>query len=160
MNGWCGVKDCNQPQLDNMPICENHAFDIWVEVGFRRMDISKAGAAHMRNQDIQKARTELIREKMGVEQYMAERRQAPGTIYYVLIADQIKIGFTTDLETRMKGYPPMAKVLATHPGTRETERQMHDKFAAHLAGGREWFAAHDEIHEHIEQVRQQFPQAA
>lgn len=158
MNGWCGVKDCNQPQFKGLPLCEDHAQDVWVEIGFHHMDVRKAYLAHQRQEDTEAIRKEAIRERLGVEEFMATYKQAPGIIYYLKVEDQVKIGFTSDLDTRLKAYPPMAKLLATHPGTRETERQMHDKFAEHLAGRKEWFADHPELESHIAGVLKRFKQ--
>ena len=158
MNDWCGVKECNRPQYKGMPLCEEHAQDICNEMMFHHMDINAAYEAHMRSEDTEAIRKEVIRERLGVEEFLATYKQAPGIIYYLKVEDQVKIGFTTDLETRIKAYPPMAKLLATHPGTRETERQMHDKFAEHLSGRKEWFREHLELETHIDGVRRQFKQ--
>lgn len=158
MNDWCGVKECNRPQFKGMPLCEEHAEDVWVEIGFHHIDITKAYHANVRRDDTESIRKEAIRERLGVEEFLANHKQAPGIIYYLKVEDQVKIGFTTDLDTRLKAYPPMAKLMATHPGTRSTERQMHDKFAEHLAGRKEWFAEHQELESHIAGVRKQFKQ--
>lgn len=162
LDEWCGVKNCQQPQLDRMPVCEDHAFDIWVEIGFRRMDIIKAANAHRRKESQDEELSRLIKEKLGVEKFLEDRlansKQAPGTIYYLLLEDQVKIGYTADLETRLRSYPPMAKILATHPGTRETEKAMHRKFFNHLANRNEWFYQNEELTLHIDEVRKQFKQ--
>lgn len=158
LDHWCGVKDCNQPQFKSMPLCEDHAQDVWVEIGFHHMDVRKAYFAHQRQQDHEAIRAEAIRKRLGVEEFMANRKQAPGIIYYLKIEDQVKIGFSADLDTRLKAYPPMAKLLATHPGTRETERQMHNKFATQLAERKEWFHEHPELESHMAGVRKQFKQ--
>lgn len=158
LDEWCGVKDCRKPQWDNMPLCQSHAFDLWTEVEYHRMDLHHAAAAAMRKQSVEQIRSELIQERMGVEKFLAEYKQKPGTIYYLQVADQIKIGYTGDLDTRMKAYPPMAVLLATHPGTRETERQMHNKFAIHRSARKEWFHPNDKLTQHIELVREQYSQ--
>lgn len=158
LDEWCGVKDCKNPQWDKLPLCQNHAFDLWTEVEYHRMELRQAGAARMRRQSVEQIRSEIIKERMGVEKFLAEYKQKPGIIYYLQVADQIKIGYTADLPTRMKAYPPMAELLATHPGTRQTERQMHQKFAVKRAARNEWFHPHDKLTEHIELVRTQFSQ--
>jgi len=158
LDGVCGVKECNRPQMDTFPVCEDHAFDIWVEVGFLRMDMHKAAAAHMRKVDVQKIKNELIEEALGVIKFKEERQQTPGVIYYLQVEDLIKIGFTRDLHGRLRAYPPMARLLATHPGTFQLEGQMHKKFAHHLADRKEWFTVHVALLEHIERVRKEFKQ--
>lgn len=158
MNEWCGVKDCTQPQFHSTPLCEEHAYDMWVEIGFHHMDIRRASIAHQRHNDRERAKAELFRERLGLNNAMTERRQSAGVIYYLQVEDQIKIGYTANLSTRLKAYPPMAQLRATHPGTRETESQMHAKFAAYLAGRNEWFHTNDELDQHISTVRDQFKQ--
>lgn len=162
LDEWCGVKDCQQPQLDRMPLCEDHAFEIWIEIGARRMDIFKAAMAHQRRESKDQELSRLVREKVSFANATAERlentKQAPGIIYYLQIEDRVKIGFTSDFETRLRAYPPMAKLLATHPGTRETEKLMHRKFSDHLADRKEWFRNHEDIQLHLTNVRKQFKQ--
>lgn len=158
LDEWCGIKDCRSPQWDKMPLCQSHAFDLWTEVEYHRMDLRQAAASRMRKQSVEQIRSEIIKERMGVEKFMAEYKQKPGLIYYLRVADQIKIGYTADLPTRMKSYPPMAELLATHPGTRATERQMHQKFVTHRAARNEWFHPHDKLLTHIDLVRDQYSQ--
>ncbi|UYM26638.1 hypothetical protein SEA_BAUER_89 [Arthrobacter phage Bauer] len=158
LDGACGVEDCNQPQLETFPVCEQHAFDIWFEVGFFRMDMRKAAEAHVRKDSVEKVKSQMLKEQLDLENYRADRRRQPGTVYYLQIGDHIKIGYTTDLDVRLAAYPPMAKLLATHPGTRQTEASMHQRFAVHLADRREWFRASPEIESHIQTVREQFKQ--
>lgn len=158
MNDWCGVKECSRPQFKGMPLCEEHAQDVSNEMAFHHMDINIAYQAQMRREDTEAIRSEAIRKRLDVEGFLASRKQEPGMIYYLKVEDQVKIGFTTDLDSRLKAYPPMAKLLATHPGTFATERDMHSRFAAHLAGRKEWFAVHPELESHISAVRKQFKQ--
>lgn len=70
---------------------------------------------------------------------------ADGTIYYARIDDTIKIGFTTDLDKRMRQYPPTSQLLATEPGTKKLEKVRHSLFAVYLAHGREWFTPNPEL---------------
>jgi hypothetical protein len=158
LDGGCGVKDCNQPQLDTFPVCEDHAFDIWLEVGFFRMDIGKAAEAHMRRDSVKKSQVDLIKEHLATEAVKVEREQQPGTIYYLQIEDHIKIGFTTDLDVRLAAYPPMARLRATHPGTRQTEASMHQRFATDLSGRREWFRTSPNLEAYISLVKEKFKQ--
>lgn len=158
LDGACGVKDCNHAQLETFPVCEQHAFDIWVEVSFFRMELAKAAAAHMRKESIEETKSRIIKEQLDSDRVKDERQQEPGTIYYLQIGEHIKIGYTTNLDVRLGAYPPMAKLLATHPGTRQTESSMHQRFSADISGGREWFRATPEIESHIQGVREQFKQ--
>lgn len=80
----------------------------------------------------------------------------PGWVYYLRVDERIKIGFSTDVRQRMRAYPPTAELLAVHPGTRDTERQMHERFAGHLAQGREWFRVDAPVMDHITAVVSEF----
>lgn len=87
---------------------------------------------------------------------LERRAMNPGWIYYIQIDDRIKIGFSLDVKSRMRAYPPNAHLLAVHPGTKKLEREMHEQFRSALAAGREWFHRAPEVLEHIEQVVAQF----
>lgn len=65
---------------------------------------------------------------------------ADGVIYALRIGGFIKIGWTSDLNKRMRQYPPDTTLLAVMPGTRKDEKRIHRRLAVHLAQGREWFA--------------------
>lgn len=75
-----------------------------------------------------------------------------GTIYYALIDNTVKIGYTTDLHRRMRQYPPTSRLLAVEPGTRKLETARHSLFRAHLAHGREWFTPNPELDAWIAQL--------
>jgi hypothetical protein len=79
-----------------------------------------------------------------------------GWIYYVRQGELIKIGYTSNLAKRLQSYAPTGVLLAVHPGTRATEKEMHQKFAASLDQGREWFRPRPELLRHIEETRKQF----
>lgn len=87
-----------------------------------------------------------------------DRETAPGIIYYLRVGTLVKIGYTANMDRRMKQYPPHAELLAQHPGTMRVEREMHNKFATHLAKGREWFTPCDAINAHLESVKERYPQ--
>jgi hypothetical protein len=79
-----------------------------------------------------------------------------GWIYYVRQGELIKIGYTSNLAKRLKSYAPTGVLLAVHPGTRATEKEMHQKFAASLDQGREWFRPRPELMRHIEETRSRY----
>lgn len=100
-----------------------------------------------------------LREMAERERRQAEaesRALAPGWIYYLRVADRIKVGYSVDVKRRMRSYPPHAELLAVHPGTPTLEREMHAKLAAHLAQGREWFRPTAEVMEHVASVLAEF----
>lgn len=79
-------------------------------------------------------------------------RPTDGTIYYVDSGSLIKIGWTADLAKRMRQYPPTARLLATHSGTRADEAHLKKRFAVHCTSGKEWFAHVGPLLEHIDSV--------
>lgn len=79
--------------------------------------------------------------------------QKPPVVYYLQMGDIIKIGFTTNLATRVRTYPPHAEVLAIEPGGREVEVERHQQFKAHLTAGNEWFRMGDDLMAHVAAMR-------
>ena len=75
-----------------------------------------------------------------------------GEIYYLLVDDLIKIGFTVDMTRRMPMYPPRAALLAVHPGTMGQEQDLHIRLKEHRAGRREWYVPNAVIRRLIEAV--------
>ena len=155
----CASHLCLVAPLPNLPLCEDHAWDVWADMNAHRGYLEESAAAENRRRDwiderIAKDRAKL--EAIDAGTY----RTDPGIIYYVQVADTIKIGFTRDLNMRLQAYPPMARLLATHPGTFQLEAEMHRKFSRHLAGRKEWFMANEELTAHLEQVRSTFKQDA
>jgi integrase len=68
--------------------------------------------------------------------------KAAGVVYFVKVADTVKIGFSTDATARIRklrtGVSTELRLIHTVVGTRETERFFHHKFSAHRLSG-EWF---------------------
>lgn len=79
-------------------------------------------------------------------------RSAEGVVYYLRVGAYIKIGWTSDLEKRMRAYSPDSILLATEPGTRKDEAKRHRMFAVHRTHGREWYAMTPSVMHHVEQV--------
>lgn len=155
----CPTEDCGgyAGYLD-LPICESCAWKAWAVLNANK----DAERERDRMEKLYQAYLDEEHGKHEVQTLVTEdpedtlRRYNPGHIYYLLVGDLIKIGYTADLEQRMKNYPPNSQLLAGHPGTIKTERQMHSKFFNHLAKGREWFAVHEELISHIEESRSRF----
>lgn len=79
-------------------------------------------------------------------------RPTNGTVYYLRSGGYVKIGWTSDLQKRMRAYPPDTVLLAVRPGTRADENATHRRFAHLVTHGREWFPLAPQISEHINQV--------
>lgn len=72
-----------------------------------------------------------------------------GYVYYLEVDGLIKIGYTKDVERRLKQYPPSSELLTARIGTKITERAEHNMFASSLARGREWFHPTLDLMKHI-----------
>lgn len=78
--------------------------------------------------------------------------EKPGVVYYLRSGGYIKIGWTSNLEQRMRAYPPDTVLLAVRPGTRADESATHRRFSHLTTHGREWFPLAPQISEHIDKV--------
>lgn len=74
-----------------------------------------------------------------------------GVVYYVKLGNLIKIGFSSNLPSRMRSVPH-EEILAAEPGDYALESARHAQFAKHKAARREWFHA-DAVPEFAASVR-------
>lgn len=69
-------------------------------------------------------------------------------VYFAQAGDRIKIGWSRNVGARIAqlqtGNPDPVQLLATTPGARSLERQLHARFATARVAG-EWFDATDEL---------------
>lgn len=79
-----------------------------------------------------------------------------GQVYYLSDGEHIKIGFTTDWETRKKKYathaarPPV--LLAICPAYRSRETELHQQFKQYRVRRGDWFYPGPELLEHIKRT--------
>jgi hypothetical protein len=137
---------CDQPSLPGapFPICVKHAARIMAFLN----DVTPRTVGH---QVVVAA--EAIRQNRAV---VAERhRRAPDVyvVYYLQVGDAIKIGYTANLPTRLRTYPPNAKLLAYESGGQRLEARRHRQFAEDLAAGREWFRPSERLLAHIDSIK-------
>lgn len=134
---------CDAPSADDMPfpICGMHARQL-----YRRVGEMATGA-------LVDPSTGLLRALMTHPPQERRKRCHDPIVYYVQVGEHIKIGFTTNLKTRMNSYPPSRRLLATEPGGLSQEHLRHRQFGAHLALGNEWFRPAPELIEHINELR-------
>lgn len=76
--------------------------------------------------------------------YVENGRPKVGLIYFIRVQQRIKIGYTTDLPTRMSALVP-DEILHTEPGTMQDEQVMHKKFAHLRAKAREYYHPEPEL---------------
>lgn len=73
---------------------------------------------------------------------------ADPVVYYFRVGNRIKIGYTGNLEGRVKNLMP-EEVLGWEPGPPSLEKKRHRQFASHRTA-REWFEDCPAIRRHIE----------
>jgi len=78
-----------------------------------------------------------------------------GVVYIIKAGERVKIGFTTNLESRLGSYrtncPFPPEVLCKSPGTPRDEAAVHLRFHEHRLHG-EWFHLTPEIQAYIDEV--------
>lgn len=149
----CQMPKCDRDVIrlagDSLGICYQHAAAI--------EDYFNIIGEDFQNKLARVDRIERVAKEQEMEARAAEsRRHHPGWIYYILVGDRIKIGYSTDPKRRFRSYPPDSLLLAMHPGTKQLESEMHAKFAGSRAAGREWFLDTPELRDHIKDVLGQF----
>lgn len=155
----CGMKECHdEGGFHGTPMCEPHAWQVWATLdavkGYE--EDKKREYDHFLKLEEQWDKEDAAKQAELEATWKSRRSIEAGWIYYLLVGDRIKIGYSKDVERRMKQYPPTSVLLAQHPGTHNLEREMHNKFLVHLANGREWFKVAQPVLDHIGTVREQF----
>lgn len=85
----------------------------------------------------------------GLVVFRPRARDRSPVVYYIRFGDRVKIGTTTDLQTRLTAIP-YDEVLATEPGSYDLEKRRHVQLrASRIYANREWFWLSDEVREHI-----------
>lgn len=79
-------------------------------------------------------------------------RTLDGHVYLLLSDNLVKIGWTSDLDRRLKEYSPGARILAVMPGTKKDEGRLHRKFGDLKTNRREWFTYHPRVMEEVERI--------
>jgi hypothetical protein len=80
-----------------------------------------------------------------------------GWIYYLTVGDHIKIGYASELARRLRSYPPTAKLIFAHRGTRDDEKNIHSRLHPYCAAGREWYDPHPRVLALIEAAKAEHP---
>ena len=81
-------------------------------------------------------------------------RSVGPVVYYIRTSDDlIKIGFTRNLLSRHANFGGWERVLAITPGTYADEQELHDRFRAYVARGKEYYHPVPPILDHIDEIR-------
>lgn len=147
----CVWPDCRRIErwAPEIPLCTHHARIVYWSYDKRCYPDNQTRTVNL---DVREANVAAREAAIAEGRVAAKRKRAaerPGTVYYILVGAHIKIGYTTNMYSRMRAYPPDSTVLGTEPGTKETEKERHQHFEAHRALGREWFKDVPEIREYI-----------
>lgn len=62
-----------------------------------------------------------------------------GHIYFVRLNGLIKVGWSRQVDDRLRAYGPDVEVLVIYPGTLDDETNLHRQLRPVLARGREWY---------------------
>lgn len=83
-----------------------------------------------------------------------EKRTMPteGFVYFLLSDGAVKIGWTSELDQRLKQYSPGARILAVKPGTKADESALHKKFAHIKTHRKEWFSYSPQVMEEVQRT--------
>lgn len=98
---------------------------------------------------------EATERRAGHEQTEREKRKRAyleridGDIYFVRLNGLIKVGWSRDIEARLRAYGPSAELLCHYEGTRHDETNLHRQLRPFLAKGREWYDECPAIHDFI-----------
>jgi hypothetical protein len=133
----CCWPKCGSPLFSEIPLCAAH-LDIAARMGRKLAAGEEVVFRH----------TAIVSPET-----IPERVPKEGFVYYVRSGGFIKIGWTSDLTKRMKGYPPDSLLLAVEPGTRQLETRRHRQFSHHRSHGREWYTMAPTLTHHIESVK-------
>jgi hypothetical protein len=125
----CCWPNCRFPVEDDLPLCGHHARDTAAIVNEWPEDKGR----------VQLTPEDIARRKQRRADYLATKRGQWGQIYYIRLNDVIKIGWTSNLHSRLIDYNPGAVLLAHHAGTRTDERDLHRSFKPLRVHGREWY---------------------
>lgn len=132
---WDGCGNDSHPHL-SAPLCMDHAKRLTVQVVLLTQKDPKPLATKKQA----KAAADVHR--------MDTPKERQGLVYFIQFGDRVKIGFTTDLPTRMKQLPH-DKILALITGAVSDERKLHRKFDDIRITG-EWFAADPRLFDFID----------
>lgn len=111
----------SRPEDNALPICDLHAGEVHAHMA-RRLGFTLPTSYGFRPPDTRN-----------------------GVVYYLRVGDLVKVGFTSNLVTRLRSYPPDSVLLAAEPGTRGLESQRHHELRHSLVRGQEWFSPSPEV---------------
>jgi len=142
----CPIPGCIFPIAEDALVCWQHSLQIWERVQTKHLE--SAGSA---------ITTESVAARTARQADERKRRTQgslePGWIYFLTLDDKIKVGWTANLEKRLRSYPPHARMVVTYPASRADERDLHRTLRQSLVAGREWYARTPQVLEYMRDVQ-------
>lgn len=156
---------CSEPSRateSGLLICTKHMRYIARRAGYvprSRLDVEAQREKDMEYRSLEAKVAQLERQLKSAEDFREQQQrersrggEKDGVVYFLRSNGFVKIGWTSDLDSRLKQYDPDARVLATKPGTRADERFLHKKFDHLRTHRREWFAMAPQVMEEIQRT--------
>jgi len=127
-----------------LPLCYTHAVVVWQQVQRNKHE----SLIMETNEDLlRRARAKQMAEDEAAKQRrMADRN---GKIYFVRLNGLIKVGWSRDVNDRLRAYGPEVEVLCIYPGSRDDETYLHRQLRPVLARGREWYEDHPIVTDYV-----------
>lgn len=116
------------PEKIHVPVCTFHAVAIWRQVQIATMKTPYVDDLLMLERVI---KAELPKARVTTPR--------PEWIYFVALNGLIKVGWSTQLDRRLRDYGPSVEILCHYPGTRQDETELHQILTPFRANGREWY---------------------
>lgn len=133
-----GVPEHHDPAMRDhsraLPICWDH------------MHVVRRQAERLRSNSLwtsSDARVEDYQREQHRRRHEAEKQAhmavLDGHIYYVRLNGLVKVGWSRDVDERLRAYGPEVEVLCIYPASRDDETHLHRQLRPVLARGREWY---------------------
>lgn len=150
----CPVRPVRESAEFRLPLCKSH-----LDAFMALLDLIEQGekAQKVINTafEIEYNELKLLRPSQEELEREYQERQQRSVIYYVRIRDTIKIGYTSNMNSRMTSGLMPDEIMAMEPGGRDLEKLRHSEFA-HLKIRGERFRPGDDLLAHIEMLRKHF----
>lgn len=117
-----------------LPLCIEHALIAWQQV-----QASKHEPLIIETNAMLIQRTEAEAAKRAEEAKKRRIKSLDGHIYFVRLNGLVKVGWSRDVDERLRAYGPQVEVLCIYPGSRMDETTLHRQLRPALARGREWY---------------------
>lgn len=135
----CGRFSIASPMLwpDDIPVCAFHGVTIWnqIERSRHRTDVHSA----LETLSEQRIERKAVLAAEEAEAHKDWLKSQDGEIYFIRLNHLVKVGWTRDLESRLKNYGASAELIVHYPARRSDETQLHRQLRPALAKGREWY---------------------